>query len=779
MRTAMARHDDRNFAKNGASASLPEAGPTPSTADLRLRAHRRRRKELLAAAAAFFLVLILIYIQFDHYRSGSGTAFVILFNINVVLLAGILVVVLRNAFKLLLERRRRVIGSRLRSRLVLSFVALALLPCLLMLLVTTKYVQLSMDFWFKIEVETTMETALNAARSAYEIHGEDAAQHVRVLQAEIAERNLVWGGQDMDLLLERKRLEYRLALLGIYELFPLEEDQADKPPADRRRHEGRMVTWHAVEDSASAWSKAAREQDWHSIRPGEIRQVITSGERRDYLLIICQIRSRPETFFVMAKDMGAEFQENLDRVSKGAGEYRNLRTIKRPLTFMLYSSLGVLTMLILLGAIWVGFRLAQELSAPVLALVDGTQRIAKGDLSVRLEDVATDELGVLVRSFNTMAADLEESRREIIAANSLLEEQNLRIANHSTYVETVLNNIAAGVISFDGEGLISTANRAAGAILGMEAAAMVGRPVAEVLPRPPVAPGRQAWDFSPETHAAGQNPETGFRYDALITVVGENRRLLITVVGFASEGIYQGAVAVFEDISELERMQRMAAWREVARRIAHEIKNPLTPIKLSAQRLARKFAREIPDPAFIQGTGLIVREVERLQGMVQEFSAFAKLPEVRPRPDSIVPLLQSITDLFRNSHAGIRWELDIPSPLPPLLMDREALHRAFLNICMNAAEALEQSGVSSPAVRITATLQAASNLVRIDVADNGPGFSEEELSRLFEPYFSRKKGGTGLGLVIVRSIVTDHGGYIRVLPRKGGGTVLVMELPPA
>ncbi|MDR2076859.1 MAG: HAMP domain-containing protein [Desulfovibrio sp.] len=775
----MARHEDQNSAADAPGASFPETGAAFSAADLRRRSQRRRRRELLAAAAAFCLVLILTYVQFDHYRSGSGTAFVVLFNINVVLLAGILLVVLRNAFKLLLERRRRVIGSRLRTRLVLSFVALALLPCLLMLLVTTKYVQLSMDFWFKIEVETTMETALNAARSSYEIHGEDAVQHVRTIQAEIAERGLPWGGLDMDLLLERKRLEYRLALLGVYELLPPAEDQADAPPAGLREREGRMLTWHAVEDSAPAWIRAAREQDWRSIRPGEIRQVIASGERRDYLLIICQIRSRPGSFFIMAKDMGSAFQENLDRVSKGAGEYRNLRTIKRPLTFMLYSSLGVLTMLILLGAIWVGFRLAQEISAPVLALVDGTQRIARGDLSVRLEDASSDELGVLVRSFNTMAEDLEESRRKIVDANALLEEQNLRIAGHSAYVETVLDNIAAGVISFDDRGVISTANHAAGAILGLEAAAMPGRPVAEILPPPPAAPGRQAREIFPEAQASGQNPESRSRYAALITVGGESRRLLITVVGFSTEGIFRGAVAVFEDISELERMQRIAAWREVARRIAHEIKNPLTPIKLSAQRLARKFSRQVSDPAFVQGTGIIVREVERLQDMVQEFSAFAKLPEIRPRPDSIGSLLQAVTELFRSSHANIRWELDIPASLPKFPMDREALHRAFLNIFMNAAEALEQSGVHAPSVSVAVTLQSAAGLVRIAVADNGPGFSEEELSRLFEPYFSRKKGGTGLGLVIVRSIVTDHGGYIRVLPREGGGTVLVVELPLA
>ena len=226
-------------------------------------------------------------------------------------------------------------------------------------------------------------------------------------------------------------------------------------------------------------------------------------------------------------------------------------------------------------------------------------------------------------------------------------------------------------------------------------------------------------------------------------------------------------------------MQRMAAWREVARRIAHEIKNPLTPIKLSAQRLARKFGGQVNDPAFTQSTELIVRQVEHLQGMVQEFSAFAKLPEVEPHPGDLPPLLETITELFRNSHSQIDWQLCIAEDLPRISMDRDALQRAFMNIYTNAAEALEAAGTKNPLVRVSATCIASLNLVRIDVEDNGPGLSEEERSRLFEPYFSRKKGGTGLGMTIVRSIIADHRGYIRAISAGGSGTTISMELPLA
>ena len=714
----------------------------------------RRRRELMIAAFGFLVVLILTSIQLNQFRTGDRL-FVIMFNVNFVLLIGILVVVIRNGVKLLLERRRKVLGSRLRTRLVLAFVAIALMPCLLMFFVTTKYVQLSMDFWFKEQVETSMEVALDIGRSVYENTGKELASIGFMVKQQMAERGLTHKNKAMVKVLEYTQAEHSLAVAGLV-----------KNPEER-------LFWGHAEGSAevafeTAWEMLSQEQ----IEKQGFETVLVQGFDADYLFCVSPIANNPPVYLVFAQNMGAGFKAKLDRIVKGAGEYRELRRNKKPLKALLYSSLGVMTALILLSAIWFAFRLAREISAPVLAVAAGSARIARGDLSVRLDDTPADELGVLIRAFNEMAQDLEKTRVAITGANTMLEEQNRKIERHSTYIETVLNNIAAGVISFDAEGRIITLNMAASEILCMKTKHLVGKRMDQILPAPHSGLALALHNKFKE------RGEARAKHTVSLPLGGEERRLLINVVSFANAGVYSGAVAVFEDITDLERMQRMAAWREVARRIAHEIKNPLTPIKLSAERLARKFGKDVPDPVFIQSTSLIVRQVEHLQNMVQEFSAFAKLPEVTPRPDHIEPLLQSLTDLFRNSHSSIQWELVIEGELPALPIDRDALNRAFMNLYTNAAEALAaQKNNPAPRVCTTATFMPDMRLVRIDVEDNGPGLSEEERARVFEPYFSRKKGGTGLGLSIVRSIVTDHRGYVRALPADAGGTVMSMELP--
>jgi two-component system nitrogen regulation sensor histidine kinase NtrY len=377
---------------------------------------------------------------------------------------------------------------------------------------------------------------------------------------------------------------------------------------------------------------------------------------------------------------------------------------------------------------------------------------------------------MLIRAFNSMAVDLGLNRERVTAANRLLEKQNRQIVQHSQYMETVLNNITSGVISADQEGRITMINKSACSMLDSSAADLAGKTLAALLPD---AMGRQV------AAILGQfknRPLSTWQRHITINIFGQERRLLVSAAGLVTpEGENRGFVAVFEDVAEMEKMQRMAAWREVARRIAHEIKNPLTPIKLSAQRLQRKFGFLVNDPAFAQSTNLIVEQVESLQEMVQEFSAFAKLPEVNPQPGDIRPLLLELTNLYKNSHSSIRWEADVPESLPILPADKNALRRAFINILGNAVDAVESA--KSPCVRISAEVDTAREVARISVSDNGEGLSEQDRSRLFEPYFSRKDGGTGLGLTIVRSIVSDHKGYVRADTSPEEGMVITVELP--
>ena len=760
----MPEGDDKPTAGVPASPSSSETPPRPSApghspdetperltpAEQRKLERTRRRREMIIATVAFAVVLVLTSLQLDQFREDR--IFVVMLNVNFVLLLGILLLVLRNGFKLLTERRRKVLGSRLRTRLVAAFVAFSLLPCVLMFLVTTKYVQVSMDFWFKEQVDNSMDAALDLGHALYERTGLRLLASAERKRQDAARQGVLLESAQMGKSLEQERIAGNFALMGVF------------------TQDGREKNWTATPDAAKVWSAAKGELNWEDVRTKGSSYVLTPGGINDYVFAVLALDAGKNGYVVVGEDMGPGFRSKFDRIVRGAGEYKQLRTIKRPYRLMLYSSLGVLTALIIFGAVWFGFRMAREMSAPMLALAAGTERIAKGDLSVRLADSAVDEMGMLIRSFNRMADDLERGRRELVDANSRLEERNAEIGRHGKYVETVLNNIAAGVVSFDHEGFIATMNHAACEILGLEPQDMSGRRIEDIFPQ-------HAGIVEAVRKRFALRPESRSQHSITLSTDREERRLLVNMVGFSTEGVYRGAVAVFEDITELERMQRTAAWREVARRIAHEIKNPLTPIKLSAQRLARKFGAQVDNPAFTESTELIVRQVEHLQGMVQEFSAFAKLPEVRPVPGRLEPLLESVVGLFRHSHSNIAWDLEIPEPLPELPLDGEALHRAFINILANAAEALNSKPSADPRVRVGAVYVPALHHVRIDVADNGPGLTEEERSRLFEPYFSRKRGGTGLGLTIVRSIVSDHRGYVRAGGGERGGTVLSMELP--
>lgn len=711
------------------------------------RERARRRRELLTAFAAFVLALILTRILFYLYDTTSAL-FMAVFSLNFLLLAVVAVLVIRNALKLLLERRRGVLGSRLRTRMTLAFVIMTMAPCLLMFLITMKFVQISIDFWFKDQIATSMELALDVGRSDYEKTGARLISDGKIIITAAAGSLRVTP--ELDAFLEKEKREKRLALIGVLS-------------ADREE-----IFWHADADANESWHAGKGMFNWETVERQGSQTVLAPGVYNDYVLAVQRVPG--EGFFVSAESMGPLFKSKLDRLAVVNTEYKQLRQMRREVKWMLYSGLSVLTMLVVLGAIWFGFRVAKEVTAPVLSVADAAQRIARGDLDVRLEGYAKDELGMLIRAFNSMAADLESFQAEQARAGKLLAEQNREIMQHSQYVEAILNNIASGVISVDQEGRISMVNTAACAMLGSSPADVVGKNLVGFLPE----------DMAKQTRAMFEQfrnrPLSTWKRQINLPLFGQDRRLLVSAAGLVTpEGENRGFVAVFEDISEMERMQRMAAWREVARRIAHEIKNPLTPIKLSAQRLQRKFGGKVDDVAFTQSTDLIVRQVEILQDMVQEFSAFAKLPEMDPKPGDITPLIAELADLFRNSHPHIAWDMDLPDSIPILPMDKNGMRRAFLNIMANAAEALDKT--ENPQVRISAAVDTARSVLRLGFADNGPGLTENERSRLFEPYFSRKKGGTGLGLTIVRSIISDHKGYARAEKSPDGGAMIIIELP--
>ncbi|RQD59746.1 sensor histidine kinase [Desulfonatronovibrio magnus] len=717
------------------------------------REKRKKRRDLLLALGAVALIGMLTWIELQYFGVDSYL-FLAFFNLNFILLLLVLFLVARNVFKLIIERRRKVLGSKLRTRLVMAFVSLSIVPVLLMFFIAVRFVQTSVDYWFQEQVASSMTQSLevgqifyNSVKKGLEVRAESTIQQIR-------QNEYLWGGRGMDNFLRAKKHdEHDLTLLGVINAELKEQN------------------WHATQEWNIRWPDLKAAVPWSDLLQRPVYwSGMWSGESGDLVLGVMPVDDARTGFLIIGQTVDQGLLARLEGIVRGIDEYRKLETIKYPLKVALYTILGVITLLIIFGSIWYGFKLSREISQPVMALAQGTERIAKGDLGVRLEDQSDDELGMLVRSFNKMAMDLEKTRKNLTEANAMQVAQNEELEARGRYMQAVLDNITAGVISVDQEGKITTVNKAAEFILGLDSRKLTGWHPLDLV-------GGEYGNLVRDVlNQLKDLPESQWQRQLDIEVHGRMVKILVNAVILRGEkGDIYGIVAVFEDITELEKMQRMAAWREVAQRIAHEIKNPLTPIKLSTQRLDKKFSAIISDKSFTECTSLIIRQVENLQQMVREFSAFAKLPEVKVKLDRLDTLLEEVVSIFRQSHRKIEWKLQFISEIPEFNFDREALKRVFMNLLLNATEAL--STRKQGKVEIVVDYDFQLKRVFVEVADNGPELTSEERARMFEPYYSSKKEGTGLGLAIVKSIVSDHGGYVRVKRNKPEGSVFVVELP--
>jgi two-component system nitrogen regulation sensor histidine kinase NtrY len=451
------------------------------------------------------------------------------------------------------------------------------------------------------------------------------------------------------------------------------------------------------------------------------------------------------------KSLTAKMRE----ISQAFVEYKQLKILKRPIKFSYMMALLMVTLLILFSATWFGFWLAKDITVPIKELAEATHQIATGDLNFRIQMRAADEIGMLVQSFNQMTEDLQVSRSEL--------EQRKK------YMEIVLKNVAAGVISIDEKGMITTINTSAEQMLEIRGEAVLEKNLSEVLTEEYV---KQIEELVRELKSSLKD---SIEKQLTVNLKGKSLSLLINLTTLKDEeGRSLGVVAVFDDLTQLIKAQRMAAWREVARRIAHEIKNPLTPIQLSAQRLRKRYLEKLqPDGAvFDECTRTIVKQVEELKGMVNEFSSFARMPASQPTPNHLNEIIQETLVLFQGAPKEVRFEF-IPHELPVFNIDRDQMKRVMINLIKNSLAAIEREGK----IQIETSYDAKLQMVRLEVSDDGCGIPDEEKGKLFEPYYSTKKSGTGLGLTIVNAIVADHNGYIRVRDNEPKGTTFLIELP--
>jgi two-component system nitrogen regulation sensor histidine kinase NtrY len=472
---------------------------------------------------------------------------------------------------------------------------------------------------------------------------------------------------------------------------------------------------------------------------------------------------------IASEYLTSEFASRARRMTAAYEDYQQLQVLKQPLAGVYLSFFLMLTLMILIGSTWMGLYLAKRITRPIQLLATAAKEIGAGHLDHRVVPETQDEFGSLIDAFNSMAGELAASRRRLERSSVELERKHVEVEGRKRYVETILDRIATGVVSVDALGRIRTANSAAVRLLVIDAS-VAGLPAGEAFGGSELKPLADVID------EALRSRDDIHPRDVTLTRAGRELHLAIMATPLRREdGGSDGVVLVFDDLTPLIRTQKVAAWREVARRLAHEIKNPLTPIQLSAERMRRHLSGA-PEPtrALVEEcTSTIVEEVESLKALVDEFSQFARMPAPRTVSTDLHELLTDVLGLYQGIFPDVEIRRRFAASLPKVSIDPEQIRRVLINLIDNAIEAMEQRGT----IEIETQHDPPNNLVRIIVADDGPGIPASERDKLFLPYYSTKRRGSGLGLAIVRRIVAEHGGSIDLTDNTPRGTRFAVELP--
>jgi two-component system nitrogen regulation sensor histidine kinase NtrY len=719
---------------------------------------RKRRRELLVAVVAALVVGIIFLAESRIARSaediplaGHLLLFALLCIVTLLLIL-IIFFLFRNIFKLVFERKQGVLGSHLKTRLTLAFVALTLVPTVMLFIASVGVLHTTIESWFKQQVEESLQYSQDVAQAYYQ----NASDRVLTSSTGLSD------------LIERQGLmnaSKRAALKDVLDTWRTRDGLSSVQIYFRTGSSPILSSDPEIKDISipsprPSFLKIAYKGETSS-------KIIPLDAGSDLVRGISPLKQNGsgtvEAVVVADYYIPRSLAARLFSITSAFNDFQESRRMKGPVKTIYILVLLMVALLVIFIGFWIGVSIARDITDPLLKLSEGTQRIADGDLEVYIEPVADDELGVLVRSFNEMAADLRKGRNELVRVNTDLE-------NRRKYMETVLTNVAAGVLSLDAELAVTTMNNSARKLLGIKANGLLKKPMIEVLPDVSYAAVQQVLTDLEQSPTGSVERQLSLSFPERV----------VALICFANslrdeENRDIGVVLVFEDMTQLVKAQRMAAWREVARRIAHEIKNPLTPIQLNAQRVRRKYLEKLGTDGEVldQCTRTIIDQVVQLKNMVNEFSQFARMPSANPVPNDLNSLIQEVVELYVQGDEGTMFSF-LPDPGVPIFdLDKEQMKRVMVNLIKNASAAAGTGGTVSVQTQFDPILSIAS----VEVTDNGPGIDPIDRERLFEPYFSRKPGGTGLGLTIVSTIVSDHNGFIRVNDNPAGGARFTIELP--
>jgi two-component system nitrogen regulation sensor histidine kinase NtrY len=695
---------------------------------------------------------------------------------DVTMLVALVFVLARNVVKLLVERRRALPFAQFRAKLVAVLLGLTLIPAGLVLIVGSELITNSVESWFNAPMDEILTTAKNLASDYHQERQHVVSERAARVARSLSEVDLADVTALRSLLAPEVTPERAVDMVEVYRATkPVRGDRpAVVSVADVQSPTLQRGYSHASADRlAERTLLAAPQADGKPAESGLAQSIVEPMEGGGELIrSAAQVRDRQGQVagvVVVSSYLSGDLAARARQLTSYYEAYKQLRVLSRPLTGVYLSFFLMMTLMILVGATWVGLYMAKRITRPIHALAAAAREIGAGHLDHRVEPETADEFGALVDAFNTMAAELAVSRRKLERSAIDLQRKHEEVEERRRYIEAILERIATGVISVDGAGRISTVNSAASRLLGLESG-VIGQTATTVFERADLGALAALLE-----RARQESGETQAQEVAMVRGGRETHLAAVATTLHGEAGSADARVLVFDDITPLIRAQKVAAWREVARRLAHEVKNPLTPIQLSAERLRRHFATA-PDAVrhlVEECTTAIVVEVESLKGLVDEFSQFARMPPPKRVPTDLHALVSGTVTLYSGLFRDVRIECGGAGALPPVDVDPEQIRRVIINLVDNAIEAMDRRGQ----VTIDTTHDAANHLARIVIADDGPGIPASEREKLFLPYYSTKRRGSGLGLAIVRRIVMEHGGSIEVGDNAPRGTRFTIELP--
>lgn len=714
--------------------------------DRRYDLERKLAFGVVVAAIICGIVTVAMWTGATGFGPNPTTVIVLLYldSILLLLLGAIVAVKLVRVWA---ERRRGLAGSGLHVRIVVLFSVLAVTPAILVAAFSALFLNFGIQAWFSERVRTAIEASDRVARAYLLEHRQSIGADAFAIANELNK-----GASELmqDPRLFEERLSVLSVLRGLSEAVVVDSSGHIVAQASLSLSpDTEVIPWQVIEDAAK----------------GQV-VVLTNGPD-DRVRAAIKLNRFVDAYLVVGRFIDPSVQEPIEQTERAVAQYRRLEESREGILITFVMIFGLVALLLLLAAVWIGLTLASQITRPISNLIAAAERVRHGDLSIRVKsDASVGEIGTLNRAFNRMTGQLQSQQETLIEANRSLDERR-------RFTEAVLSGVSAGVIGLDHNGLIELPNRPASDLLGFDLDGAKGVPLADVAP-----------EMAKLLHIAMERPDRQWQTEVRLVRESRSYTFVVRIVAERMDGEVVGYVVTFDDITALVSAERKAAWADVARRIAHEIKNPLTPIQLASERLKRRYLKEIKsDPdTFSACTETIIRHVEDIGRMVDEFSSFARMPRPQLQHEDLRTIVEQAVFLERNRHPTIDIKSVLPTEPVSILCDNRQIAQAIVNLLKNAAEAIigRESTGDTPlppgeiTVRINAPLGGTDGEVELIVDDNGRGLPQENRDRLTEPYVTTRVKGTGLGLAIVKKIMEDHQGELVLTDREGGGTRVVL-----